>query len=413
MPEISGIGVPPNPRYGDPKPPSWSRQGASPGSAARLGQRYSPRTQASHRWAFPLFFLVAISALAYYLYFPSSWGKPQEQRSRQRLAQNTHSPQQKSSNVPRAQQSPVPQTTPSAPAQRGQEKHLQPPIESSKKIPSSPPVAETSPQPVRPRPPAPAPMPRAQSPRETPEVLCPQAQTLAKQNRWFEASRLMEQAVSLAPHALMYRKILALCLMRDSQYGRAIPELERVVREGGADAAIYRAMGQAYYQAGSYDKSVRAHQEAIRLEPGQINHLLAGTGRILEIYKKDPGYSSHLHQAEEWAARATELGGPPATLANMFHDLGHYFYQNGYYTDALRSFENAIRLDPNMAKHYKCGSRCIVEIYKRDPGFGRYLPLARDWANRAMQLGLPSGELVEVWRVLEMAHMRPYLFHRQ
>jgi len=53
----------------------------------------------------------------------------------------------------------------------------------------------------------------------------------------------MERTVSRAPHELLYRKIFALCLVKDSQYNRAIPEQERVVREGEADPAIYRAMG--------------------------------------------------------------------------------------------------------------------------------------------------------------------------
>lgn len=85
--------------------------------------------------------------------------------------------------------------------------------------------------------------------------------------------------------------------------------------------------------------------------------------------------------------------------ASVHHSLGHAYYKTGSYLQALRAFQNAIGLEPTNGLHYKCGSRLIIEVSKKDPRFRSRLVLAQEWADRARQFGAPAGEFSETYWV--------------
>lgn len=83
------------------------------------------------------------------------------------------------------------------------------------------------------------------------------------------------------------------------------------------------------------------------------------------------------------------------------HHIGHAYYNVGSYDKALAAFKKAVRIDPLNPRHYKCGARLIVEVYRIRPSFYRDFPLARTWYEKALALGMHPTELAEIRGVLE------------
>ena len=84
------------------------------------------------------------------------------------------------------------------------------------------------------------------------------------------------------------------------------------------------------------------------------------------------------------------------------HYLGFAYYKVGSFDKALSAYKRAIHIDPANPRHYKSGAHLIVEVYRVQSRFHRYLPLAKTWYERAIALGTYPSKLANVKRALDI-----------
>jgi len=101
-------------------------------------------------------------------------------------------------------------------------------------------------------------------------------------------------------------------------------------------------------------------------------------------------------QYQRGIAELEKLSHRGLTDAIIEHYLGHAYFKVGSYDKALAAFKKAISLDPANPRHYRCGSRLIVDALRHDPRFSAHIPLARDWYEKALALGIPIADLAYV-----------------
>ena len=128
-----------------------------------------------------------------------------------------------------------------------------------------------------------------------------------------------------------------------------------VVSKSPANVRAYRALGAALVKANECGEAIRAYQTAVilfRTQPGD------------EFDMRLPLASAYLCSQERAAARAVlhDLSSPEA--AKMYDDLGILSAKDGDLQQALRDFNDAIRIDPNNSDAY--AHRGLSELAKGD-----------------------------------------------
>jgi len=83
-----------------------------------------------------------------------------------------------------------------------------------------------------------------------------------------------EMALAKFPDFRRAQKNLAFALVRDGKYGEAIKPLTRTITLGGADSKVYGLLGFAYMNQGRYASGDGAYQQALALEPENIDFKL-------------------------------------------------------------------------------------------------------------------------------------------
>lgn len=88
------------------------------------------------------------------------------------------------------------------------------------------------------------------------------------------AIKNFEAAVAKFPDYRRAQKNLAFALVRDGKYAEAVKPLTRTIALGGADSKIYGLLGFAHMNQGRYSSAEGAYQQALALEPENIDFKL-------------------------------------------------------------------------------------------------------------------------------------------
>ena len=88
------------------------------------------------------------------------------------------------------------------------------------------------------------------------------------------AVRHFEAALGKFPDYRRAQRNLAFALMRDGKYKEAIQPLARTVALGGADSKVYGLLGFAYVNENRFSSAEGAYQQAVALEPDNIDFKL-------------------------------------------------------------------------------------------------------------------------------------------
>lgn len=106
---------------------------------------------------------------------------------------------------------------------------------------------------------------------------------LAENFRLPEAARELEQAVAEQPENRLAAALLAKVYVQEHQAARAIPVLQKLLKDFPHDAYAWNDLGKAYLDLGQTTEAIRSLQIAVRLDPSlyRIHFMLAMAYRKL------------------------------------------------------------------------------------------------------------------------------------
>ncbi len=153
------------------------------------------------------------------------------------------------------------------------------------------------------------------------------------------------------------------------ELGLSIQYLMAAEKKRPKDPKVHYLLGSAYDQRGIPDKAVEHYQKAIELRPGYS-----------EAYNSLGAHyaqNGNLQKAEECFKQA--LSNPAyISPSYAFYNLGRVYEKKGLPEDALRQYQQAVRLEPNYgAAYYRMGM--ILENLQR-------IDEARDALGNAVRL---------------------------
>jgi tetratricopeptide (TPR) repeat protein len=182
--------------------------------------------------------------------------------------------------------------------------------------------------------------------------------------KYDEAIKAYDEAIRLDPNyfavAAWYNKGITLGIQ--GKYDEAIKCYEEAIRLDPNLEAAWINKGNALDAQGKYDEAIKAHDEAIRLDPndaaawiGKGNALLnQGTYNDIKVSSAFPSnfwqeiYAQGKYdEAIKCYDEAIRLD--PNLSAAAWFNKGSALGKQGKYEDAIKAYDEAIRLDPNYA----------------------------------------------------------------
>jgi tetratricopeptide (TPR) repeat protein len=182
------------------------------------------------------------------------------------------------------------------------------------------------------------------------------------------------KAIEAKRKELEGKYLAAVALIEAAKYDEGIAELNLVIAETGGCAICEAKIGEALLKKGDESGAEAAFKKSIATDP-KLPDAYAALANMYNQQKK-------FDQAAEMSKKANELSGTPGGgggNASVVFNQGIIFWNQSKVAEAKVQFEQAIKLDPNMADaHYWFGMALINEGNTADArkSFEEYLSLA-------------------------------------
>jgi tetratricopeptide (TPR) repeat protein len=164
------------------------------------------------------------------------------------------------------------------------------------------------------------------------------------------------------------------------QYDREYRSFQQALRLAPHEAQPHEELGAYYLMKKQYDQAIHEFQEAIRLSEGGDNRPRLGLGLAYEL-KGDPQKAQQIF--EEVLGKNPQTAEGQRLLAANQELLADLYAKQKLYGDAIRNYQEALRLDPDFAEAHNnlawLYATCDDRKY-RDP------KAALDHAQRAVDL---------------------------
>lgn len=155
-----------------------------------------------------------------------------------------------------------------------------------------------------------------------------------REGRHEEAIASARQAVALAPWSSAARGELAAAYQTAEQWDKAEATYEEALKELPDDPTIYGDLCRFYLLKRLYERSQPACRRAVELTPDNTRVLNNLGAALLGIQANEEAVAKFKHSLEVRPTSAAASG------------LGYYYYLQGNYADAARSYEEAVELLP-------------------------------------------------------------------
>jgi tetratricopeptide (TPR) repeat protein len=162
------------------------------------------------------------------------------------------------------------------------------------------------------------------------------AQIADEMHDYETAERLFQSIESTYPDRVQLTYSLALVAYHSERYAESQKILQRLVDSPGKTSAALNLLGWCYHKQGRTAEAGAALEEAIKLEPSDVNNYLDETKILL---------AQHSLPSALQSARRTAGVFPKAAIA--FELQGTVEQAMGQFADAVQSFNKAVQLDPS------------------------------------------------------------------
>lgn len=175
-------------------------------------------------------------------------------------------------------------------------------------------------------------------------------------------------AVKLNPNKTEAHTNLGIALARSNQLDEAIPEFQEAMRQKPDLAQGHSNLGKALLAKGQYREAALQFRETLRLDPDNA----AATAGLPLVFP-------HLSKTDQNAVVQEDV-------AVMHFGIGKALAEKGQYEDAVKEFQEAIRLDPDFhrAQEDLRGVRTHLSNVLQPPSAAATLPGAAEPAEDAL-----------------------------
>jgi tetratricopeptide (TPR) repeat protein len=153
-------------------------------------------------------------------------------------------------------------------------------------------------------------------------------------------------------------------LMARKMYGDAIQYYDQLLQQSPKDAELMNKIGVAYQQQGNMLSAAHYYKRAMKANKtyvSAINNL--GT---VEYERKRYGRAIHLYKS----ALAQK---PTDDIATLYSNLGYAYFGIKEYPEAMKSFEQALSLDPDIFAHHGSYGTTVQQRGTTEPGLFYFL----------------------------------------
>jgi tetratricopeptide (TPR) repeat protein len=197
-----------------------------------------------------------------------------------------------------------------------------------------------------------------------------------KRNKYEEAGLMLEKAVLLEPNRTEIYKLLGDTNVKVQRYAEAIKRYQRATELTPNDNVVWTALADAYRYRGMYPDAIKNYEKSLEIEPNYFPAHL-GLGMTYENTEQFDQAILHYRRATELrpddnqahlalgtilyrqlkqndAARKefdTVLNANPQNPAARF-GLGQINMAEGFYSNAIGDFQDAIKAKPDYAEAY-------------------------------------------------------------
>ncbi|MFB3897316.1 MAG: tetratricopeptide repeat protein, partial [bacterium] len=197
-----------------------------------------------------------------------------------------------------------------------------------------------------------------------------------KRNKFDDAALMLEKAITLEPNRTEIYKLLGDTNVKLQRYAEAIKRYQRATELTPNDNVIWTALADAYRYRGMYPDAIKNYEKSLEIEPNyfpahlglgmtyenteQYDQAILHYRRATEIRPDDNqahlalGTLLYRQLKQNDAARkefATVLNANPQNPIARF-GLGQINMAEGFYSNAIGDFQDAIKAKPDYAEAY-------------------------------------------------------------
>lgn len=147
------------------------------------------------------------------------------------------------------------------------------------------------------------------------------------------------RALPTHPNAIPAREMIGRALIAEQRFDEAEQQLTSLLNLVPTHAAAHRLMGDVHLSRGEPGEAIRAYEESLRYQPGNVD-VLQSLGIAL-------GTAGRIDEAIKIFERVAAARPADPVAPNL---LGHAFALQGRFQDAAVQFRRAVALDPSYAE---------------------------------------------------------------
>jgi len=137
--------------------------------------------------------------------------------------------------------------------------------------------------------------------------------------------------------------------LRKEQYDLAIEEFNKALKLNPKFVGAYLNRGLAFGGNAQWDESLKDIETALKLNPDSLEAFIKQSF-IYQVQNRYDEAIEVLNQASELESRAPDKFRP--NFAKVYNNRGLVFISNGQFEEALKDFNKAIQLDPDLVEAY-------------------------------------------------------------
>ncbi|MBI2565862.1 MAG: tetratricopeptide repeat protein [Candidatus Schekmanbacteria bacterium] len=185
-----------------------------------------------------------------------------------------------------------------------------------------------------------------------PEVYFNLGASYNKMEQVDKAEETLRECLRLKKDHLKATYLLGLVLTKMKRFDDAIVVYQGAISANGSDWNLHYLLGNSYYLKGSEDNAITAYERALELNRGNVQ-VANNLGNL--YYKRGNYERAQKYYKEGLADVAGELERGAVVdkkFALPFYNLGNSLYQNQQYDEAVKAYQNALKIDANNALAY-------------------------------------------------------------